>query len=49
MLTGYTDIVIYVKLLVNDMVVDLVGGYFYWIIFYLVESIRFNGESFFVL
>ncbi|XP_064342815.1 proto-oncogene tyrosine-protein kinase ROS isoform X2 [Camelus dromedarius] len=44
-LTGHTDIVTHVKLLVNDMVVDSVGGYLYWTTLYSVESTRLNGES----
>ncbi|KAM6185672.1 proto-oncogene tyrosine-protein kinase ROS isoform 2-T2 [Rhynchocyon petersi] len=44
-LTGHTDIVTHVKLLVNDMVVDSVGGYLYWTTHYSVESTRLNGES----
>ncbi|KAI4539430.1 hypothetical protein MG293_010822, partial [Ovis ammon polii] len=44
-LTGCTDIVTHVKLLVNDMVVDSVGGYLYWTTLYSVESTRLNGES----
>ncbi|XP_048210595.1 proto-oncogene tyrosine-protein kinase ROS isoform X2 [Perognathus longimembris pacificus] len=48
-LTGHTDIVTHVKLLVNDMVVDSVGGYLYWTTFYSVESTRLNGESSLVL
>ncbi|XP_037699238.1 proto-oncogene tyrosine-protein kinase ROS isoform X2 [Choloepus didactylus] len=43
--TGHTDIVTHVKLLVNDMVVDSVGGYLYWTTLYSVESTRLNGES----
>ncbi|XP_034846271.1 proto-oncogene tyrosine-protein kinase ROS isoform X1 [Mirounga leonina] len=49
LLTGHTDIVTHVKLLVNDMVVDSVGGYLYWTTLYSVESTRLNGESFLVL
>ncbi|XP_054992516.1 proto-oncogene tyrosine-protein kinase ROS isoform X2 [Sorex araneus] len=49
LLTGHTDIVIHVKLLVNDMVVDSVGGYLYWTTLYSVESTRLNGESHFML
>ncbi|XP_075410071.1 proto-oncogene tyrosine-protein kinase ROS isoform X2 [Tenrec ecaudatus] len=45
LLTGHTDIVTHVKLLVNDMVVDSVGGYLYWTTLYSVESTRLNGES----
>ncbi|XP_024898204.1 proto-oncogene tyrosine-protein kinase ROS isoform X6 [Pteropus alecto] len=48
-LTGHTDIVTHVKLLVNDMVVDSVGGYLYWTTLYSVESTRLNGESSLVL
>ncbi|XP_058422820.1 proto-oncogene tyrosine-protein kinase ROS isoform X2 [Diceros bicornis minor] len=48
-LTGHTDIVTHVKLLVNDMVVDSVGGYLYWTTLYSVESTRLNGESLLVL
>ncbi|XP_037056259.1 LOW QUALITY PROTEIN: proto-oncogene tyrosine-protein kinase ROS [Peromyscus leucopus] len=48
-LTGHTDIVAHVKLLVNDMVVDSVGGYLYWTTLYSVESTRLNGESSLVL
>ncbi|XP_014721615.1 proto-oncogene tyrosine-protein kinase ROS isoform X1 [Equus asinus] len=44
-LTGHTDIVTHVKLLVNDMVVDSVGGYLYWTTLYSVESTRLNGEN----
>nr|XP_048281423.1 proto-oncogene tyrosine-protein kinase ROS isoform X3 [Myodes glareolus] len=44
-LTGHTDIVAHVKLLVNDMAVDSVGGYLYWTTLYSVESTRLNGES----
>ncbi|XP_051711345.2 proto-oncogene tyrosine-protein kinase ROS isoform X1 [Oryctolagus cuniculus] len=44
-LTGHTDIVTHVKLLVNDMAVDSVGGYLYWTTLYSVESTRLNGES----
>ncbi|XP_070273639.1 proto-oncogene tyrosine-protein kinase ROS isoform X1 [Myotis yumanensis] len=44
-LTGHADIVTHVKLLVNDMVVDSVGGYLYWTTLYSVESTRLNGES----
>ncbi|XP_073931842.1 proto-oncogene tyrosine-protein kinase ROS isoform X2 [Castor canadensis] len=44
-LTGHTDIVTHVKLLVNDMVVDSVGGFLYWTTLYSVESTRLNGES----
>ncbi|XP_006840039.1 PREDICTED: proto-oncogene tyrosine-protein kinase ROS [Chrysochloris asiatica] len=44
-LTGHTDIVTHVKMLVNDMVVDSVGGYLYWTTLYSVESTRLNGES----
>ncbi|KAI4567256.1 hypothetical protein MJG53_008837 [Ovis ammon polii x Ovis aries] len=43
--SGCTDIVTHVKLLVNDMVVDSVGGYLYWTTLYSVESTRLNGES----
>lgn len=49
MLTGHTDIVTHVKLLVNDMVVDSVGGYLYWTTLYSVESTRLNGESSLIL
>uniref|UniRef100_A0A8D2B9G8 Tyrosine-protein kinase receptor n=1 Tax=Sciurus vulgaris TaxID=55149 RepID=A0A8D2B9G8_SCIVU len=49
MLTGHTDIVIHVKLLVNDMVVDSVGGYLYWTTLYSVESTRLNGENSLIL
>lgn len=49
MLTGHTDIVTHVKLLVNDMAVDPVGGYLYWTTLYSVESTRLNGESSLVL
>ncbi|XP_060046544.1 proto-oncogene tyrosine-protein kinase ROS [Erinaceus europaeus] len=45
LLTGHADIVTHVKLLVNDMVVDSVGGYLYWTTLYSVESTRLNGES----
>ena len=45
MLTGRTDVVTHVKLLVNDMAVDSVGGYLYWTTLYSVESTRLNGES----
>lgn len=48
-LTGHTDIVTHVKLLVNDMVVDSVGGYLYWTTLYSVESTRLNGESSLIL
>ncbi|XP_036024991.1 proto-oncogene tyrosine-protein kinase ROS isoform X2 [Onychomys torridus] len=48
-LTGHTDIVAHVKLLVNDMAVDSVGGYLYWTTLYSVESTRLNGESSLVL
>ncbi|XP_055455372.1 proto-oncogene tyrosine-protein kinase ROS isoform X3 [Psammomys obesus] len=48
-LTGHTDIVTHVKLLVNDMAVDSVGGYLYWTTLYSVESTRLNGESSLVL
>lgn len=48
-LTGHTDIVTHVKLLVNDMAVDPVGGYLYWTTLYSVESTRLNGESSLVL
>ncbi|KAM5325675.1 proto-oncogene tyrosine-protein kinase ROS isoform 1-T1 [Glossophaga mutica] len=48
-LTGRTDIVTHVKLLVNDMVVDSVGGYLYWTTLYSVESTRLNGESSLIL
>ncbi|XP_045017925.1 proto-oncogene tyrosine-protein kinase ROS [Bubalus bubalis] len=44
-LTGRTDVVTHVKLLVNDMAVDSVGGYLYWTTLYSVESTRLNGES----
>uniref|UniRef100_A0A8C0PZB1 Tyrosine-protein kinase receptor n=1 Tax=Canis lupus familiaris TaxID=9615 RepID=A0A8C0PZB1_CANLF len=49
LLTGHTDIVTHVKLLVNDMVVDSVGGYLYWTTLYSVESTRLNGESSLIL
>ncbi|XP_066227893.1 proto-oncogene tyrosine-protein kinase ROS isoform X2 [Saccopteryx leptura] len=49
LLTGHTDIVTHVKLLVNDMVVDSVGGYLYWTTLHSVESTRLNGESFHIL
>ncbi|ELW48811.1 Proto-oncogene tyrosine-protein kinase ROS [Tupaia chinensis] len=49
LLTGYTDVVTHVKQLVNDMVVDSVGGYLYWTTLYSVESTRLNGESLLVL
>ncbi|XP_039101958.1 proto-oncogene tyrosine-protein kinase ROS [Hyaena hyaena] len=49
LLTGHADIVTHVKLLVNDMVVDAVGGYLYWTTLYSVESTRLNGESSLVL
>ncbi|XP_047414156.1 proto-oncogene tyrosine-protein kinase ROS isoform X2 [Sciurus carolinensis] len=49
MLTGHTDIVTHVKLLVNDMVVDSVGGYLYWTTLYSVESTRLNGENSLIL
>ncbi|KAM5262566.1 proto-oncogene tyrosine-protein kinase ROS [Ctenodactylus gundi] len=49
MLTGHTDLVTRVKLLVNDMVVDSVGGYLYWTTLYSVESTRLNGESSLIL
>ncbi|XP_042795613.1 proto-oncogene tyrosine-protein kinase ROS isoform X2 [Panthera leo] len=45
LLTGHTDIVTHVKLLVNDMAVDSVGGYLYWTTLHSVESTRLNGES----
>ncbi|XP_040821243.1 proto-oncogene tyrosine-protein kinase ROS isoform X2 [Ochotona curzoniae] len=48
-LTGHTDVVTHVKLLVNDMVVDSVGGYLYWTTLYSVESTRLNGESLLIL
>ncbi|KAM5284647.1 proto-oncogene tyrosine-protein kinase ROS isoform 2-T3 [Hipposideros larvatus] len=48
-LTGHTDLVTHVKLLVNDMVVDSVGGYLYWTTLYSVESTRLNGESSLIL
>uniref|UniRef100_A0A8C5UUN3 Tyrosine-protein kinase receptor n=1 Tax=Microcebus murinus TaxID=30608 RepID=A0A8C5UUN3_MICMU len=48
-LTGHADIVTHVKLLVNDMVVDSVGGYLYWTTLYSVESTRLNGESSLIL
>ncbi|ERE85531.1 proto-oncogene tyrosine-protein kinase ROS [Cricetulus griseus] len=48
-LTGHTDIVAHVKLLVNDMAVDSVGGYLYWTTLYSVESTRLNGESSLIL
>uniref|UniRef100_A0A8C6RDK4 Proto-oncogene tyrosine-protein kinase ROS n=1 Tax=Nannospalax galili TaxID=1026970 RepID=A0A8C6RDK4_NANGA len=48
-LTGHTDIVTHVKLLVNDMAVDSVGGYLYWTTQYSVESTRLNGESALIL
>ncbi|XP_036104640.1 proto-oncogene tyrosine-protein kinase ROS isoform X2 [Molossus molossus] len=48
-LTGHTDIVTHVKLLVNDMAVDSVGGYLYWTTLYSVESTRLNGESSLIL
>ncbi|KFO24456.1 Proto-oncogene tyrosine-protein kinase ROS, partial [Fukomys damarensis] len=48
-LTGHTDVVTHVKLLVNDMAVDSVGGYLYWTTLYTVESTRLNGESALVL
>uniref|UniRef100_G1RSK1 Tyrosine-protein kinase receptor n=1 Tax=Nomascus leucogenys TaxID=61853 RepID=G1RSK1_NOMLE len=48
-LTGHTDMVTHVKLLVNDMVVDSVGGYLYWTTLYSVESTRLNGESSLIL
>ncbi|XP_008582044.1 PREDICTED: proto-oncogene tyrosine-protein kinase ROS isoform X1 [Galeopterus variegatus] len=48
-LTGHTDIVTHVKLLVNDMVVDSVGGYLYWTTLYSVESTRLNGENSLIL
>nr|XP_004651416.2 proto-oncogene tyrosine-protein kinase ROS [Jaculus jaculus] len=44
-LTGHTDIVTHVKLLVNDIVVDSIGGYLYWTTLYSVESTRLNGEN----
>uniref|UniRef100_A0A452SRS7 Tyrosine-protein kinase receptor n=1 Tax=Ursus americanus TaxID=9643 RepID=A0A452SRS7_URSAM len=49
LLTGHTDIVTHVKLLVNDMVVDAVGGFLYWTTLYSVESTRLNGESSLIL
>ncbi|TKC34119.1 hypothetical protein EI555_007918, partial [Monodon monoceros] len=49
LLTGHTDMVTHVKLLVNDMVVDSVGGYLYWTTLYSVESTRLNGESSLIL
>ncbi|XP_037376870.1 proto-oncogene tyrosine-protein kinase ROS [Talpa occidentalis] len=49
LLTGHTDIVTHVKLLVNDMVVDSVGGFLYWTTLYSVESTRLNGESSLIL
>ncbi|XP_051020218.1 proto-oncogene tyrosine-protein kinase ROS isoform X2 [Acomys russatus] len=48
-LTGHTDIVTHVKLLVSDMAVDSIGGYLYWTTLYSVESSRLNGESSLVL
>ncbi|XP_013372154.1 PREDICTED: proto-oncogene tyrosine-protein kinase ROS isoform X1 [Chinchilla lanigera] len=48
-LTGHSDMVTHVKLLVNDMAVDSVGGYLYWTTLYSVESTRLNGESALVL
>ncbi|XP_023569963.1 proto-oncogene tyrosine-protein kinase ROS [Octodon degus] len=48
-LTGHADMVTRVKLLVNDMAVDSLGGYLYWTSLYSVESARLNGESALVL
>ncbi|EHB06662.1 Proto-oncogene tyrosine-protein kinase ROS [Heterocephalus glaber] len=48
-LTGHSDMVTHVKLLVNDMAVDSVGGYLYWTTLHSVESTRLNGESALVL
>ncbi|XP_054425844.1 proto-oncogene tyrosine-protein kinase ROS [Pteronotus mesoamericanus] len=48
-LTGHTDMVTHVKLLVNDMAVDSIGGYLYWTTLYSVESTRLNGENSLVL
>ncbi|XP_058591059.1 proto-oncogene tyrosine-protein kinase ROS isoform X5 [Neofelis nebulosa] len=45
LMTGHTDIVTHVKLLVNDMALDSVGGYLYWTTLHSVESTRLNGES----
>ncbi|XP_063091102.1 proto-oncogene tyrosine-protein kinase ROS isoform X3 [Cavia porcellus] len=49
MLTGHSDMVTHVKLLVNDMAVDSVGGFLYWTTLCSVESTRLNGESALVL